>query len=80
MWSGQDKVWLQYRKDIMAADVQAATFLSSYLRNMAINKTYSKYLEVVDLQRYKVIKQAPKVSVAVRERSQVPFVFVIGKN
>lgn len=79
MW-GQDKVWLHYRKDIMAADMNAASFLSSFLRNLTINKTYTQHLEVVDLQKYKVVKQAPKVQTALRERTSVPFVFVVGKN
>ena len=79
MW-GEDKVWLNYRKDIMAADMQAATFLSSFLRNLAINKGYAQHLEVIDLQKYKVLKQAPKVLVSLRERIGVPFVFTVGKN
>lgn len=80
MWNGQDKVWLKYRKDIIAADTPSASFLSSYLRQMAIHKTYHSHLEVIDLQRYKIIKQEPKVKIALRERSTIPFVFVIGKN
>lgn len=79
MW-GQDKVWLHYRKDIMAADIDAASFLSAYLRNMAISKTHTQHLEVIDLQKYKIVKQALKVQAALRERSTIPFVFVVGKN
>jgi hypothetical protein len=79
MW-GQDKVWLHYRKDIMAADMNDASFLSAFLRNLTISRTYTQHLEVVDLQKYKVVKQAPKVHTALRERTSVPFVFVIGKN
>lgn len=80
MWNGQDKVWSHYRKDIIAADAHAAALLSSYLRNMAIHKTYVQQLEVADLQKYKIIKQPGKVKTALRERTSIPFVFVIGKN
>ncbi|RYD55535.1 MAG: hypothetical protein EOP56_15590 [Sphingobacteriales bacterium] len=79
MW-GEDKVWLHYRKDIMAADMSAASFLSGYLRNLTVTRLYTNNLEVIDLQKYKVIKQAPKVHTALRERTTVPFVFVVGKN
>jgi hypothetical protein len=80
MWNGQDKVWSHYRKDIIAADAHAAAFLSAYLRNMAIHKTHVPLLEVADLQKYKVIKHPGKVKAALRDRTSIPFVFVIGKN
>lgn len=80
MWSGQDKVWLHYVKDIIAADVYSAVFLASYLRYMSLNKSYVSYLEVIDLQKYKVIKQKQKVRAAIKERVNVPFVFVVCRN
>jgi hypothetical protein len=80
MWKGQDKTWLHYVKDIIAADVYSAVFLASYLRQVAITKSYVPALEVIDLQKYKVIKETKKVSQALRERMSVPFVFVVGKN
>lgn len=80
MWNGQDKVWSHYRKDIIAADISSASFLSAYLRNLAIHKNYLPQLEVLDLQRYKVVKQPNKIKVALKERTSIPFVFVIGKN
>jgi len=80
MWQGQDKTWLHYVKDIIAADVYSAVFLASYLRQGAIRKTYVPALEVIDLQKYKVIKEVKKVNMALRERIHIPFVFVVGKN
>ncbi len=80
MWGGQNKVWIHYRKDIIAADVATAIFLSGYLRRMLYNKTYVHHLEVIDLQRYKVIKTATKVKVALNERMDIPFIFATGKN
>ncbi|MBA3827893.1 MAG: hypothetical protein H0X33_03060 [Taibaiella sp.] len=80
MISGQNRVWLHYIKDIIAADVYSGVFLASYMRHSGITKSYVSSLEVVDLQRYKVIKNTPRVRQAIKERSHVPFVFVVGKN
>lgn len=80
--NGQDrnKVWLHYVKNIIAADVPSAVFLASYLRYTGISKEYAVALEIIDLQKYKVIRQAAKVRIALRERLHIPFVFVVGKN
>lgn len=79
MWH-KDHVWLHYVKNIIAADIHSAVFLASYLRHMGLSKNYVTALEVIDLQKYKVIKQANKVSTALRNRTNIPFVFVVGKN
>ena len=80
MWQGQDKTWLHYVKDIIAADVYSAVFLASYIRQSAMRKSYIPALEIIDLQKYKVIKEVKKVKSALRERVHIPFVFVVGKN
>ena len=79
MWRG-NTTWLHYVKNIIAADVPSAVFLGSYLRRSAITRDYTGALEVIDLQRYKVIKPAAKVKQALRERMYLPFIFVVGKN
>jgi hypothetical protein len=76
----KSNIWLHYVKNIIAADVPSAVFLASYLRYTGISKDYTSSLEVIDLQKYKVIRKADKVKIALRSRSQIPFVFVIGKN
>jgi hypothetical protein len=80
MWSGQDKVWLHYIKDIMAADVYSAVFLASYLRYTSMSKSYIATMEIIDLQKYKIITQKNKVRKALKERKDVPFVFPFYKN
>jgi hypothetical protein len=79
MWR-EEKEWLHYVKNIIAADVPSAVFLASYLWHTGISRDYATALEVVDLQKYKVIRQANKVKIALRERLGIPFVFVVGKN
>lgn len=80
MWRGQDKVWLHYTRDIMAADAIEAAFFVHYLRHCGIHRLYLPALEVIDLQRYKIIKKAAKVQSALYDRLHIPFIFVAGKN
>lgn len=79
MWQG-DKLWIHYSKDIIAADVQDAILLKSFLRHNSIFRLYAQHLEIIDLQRYKVYKDAKKVRSQLSERASVPFVFIVGKN
>lgn len=79
MWH-EKKEWLHYVKNIIASDMRSAVFLVSYLRFVNAGRHYASSLEVVDLQKYKVVRQPAKVRIAMRERKNVPFVFVIGKN
>ena len=80
MWSGSNKVWLQHRKDIIAAEKTDGKFLADYLRFMTLNRSYISNIEVIDLQRYRVIKEQNKVRIALAQRIDVPFVFIVGKN
>ena len=79
MWH-ENNTWLHYVKNIIAADVSSAIFLASYMRRCNISKKYASSLEIIDLQKYKVITQDTKVRIALRERANIPFVFVVGKN
>ena len=79
MW-GENKVWLHYLNDIIASDNLSAIFLMSYLHYTRSSKDYASSLEVIDLQKYKVITQVPKVRIAIDERIHKPFIFVVGKN
>ena len=80
MWSGQNKVWMHYLNDIIAADVASAVFLSSYLRVALRGRPNANYHEVADLQRYKLIRNPKKVRSAMMSRSHTPFVFILSKN
>ena len=79
MWR-ENRVWHHYLNDIIAADANAADFLTSYLTYTRLSKEYIKALAVVDLQRYKIITHPPKVRMTMRERLHLPFVFVVSKN
>ena len=81
MWSNKkDKVWMHYLHDIIAADVASGVFLAHFQRQLRLTRNYVHSLEIVDLQRYKVITKPGKVKVAIRNANESSFVFVVGKN
>ncbi len=79
MWQGQN-TWIHYVKNIIAADISSAIFLASFLRRSNMNKSYLTHLEVIDLQRYKLITKTNKVRAALNESASTPFIFFVGKN
>jgi hypothetical protein len=80
MWGRRNKTWLHYQRNIIAADVYAAVFLSAYTRHAAIQRLHTWQMEVMDLQKYKLIKKPAKVHLAMKDRAEEPFVFIVGKN
>lgn len=80
MWSGKNRVWMHYLNDIIAADVSSAVFLSSVMKGLVRNSESARYMEIIDLQQYRVIRKFQKVKAAISTKRGIPFVFVIGKN
>lgn len=80
MYRESGKAWLHYINDIIAADVYSAVFMASYIRHTNIHKHHAASLEVIDLQRYRVVKPASKVRQVLQDRNRKPFVFIVGKN
>jgi len=80
MWSDNNKVWVEYRRGLLAADVVSAAVLSDYIHYVIISHVHLKALEVIDLQKYKVIKTPGKLRQAINERLQIPFVFLSCNN
>lgn len=80
MWGKKNKVWLEFRRDILSADIPSGVFLADYLRHLATGQLYIKQMEVIDLQRYKVLKHPGKIRSILREPVFTPFVFVVCKN
>ena len=76
----RNKVWLHYASNVIAADIPAALFLTSYIRYLQRTREYIGSLEVADLNKYKLHKKSQKVRQILAERIKVPFVFVICKN
>ena len=71
---------MHYLHDIIAADVASGVFLSQFLRRLRVTRSFAGAMEIIDLQRYKVIKKPAKVLSAIQELKNESFVFLIGKN
>lgn len=80
MWGKQNKVWTRYQQEVVAADLLSAVVLLGYLRFVAIKKTTGYTQEVIDLQRYKVVRKPAKVRQILKEKKHEPFVFAYGLN
>lgn len=76
----RDHVWTNYSKNIIAADARSAVFLASFLNYLASSQEYTSAIEIVDLQKYKVVKQQQQIRITLRDRIKIPFIFVVGKN
>jgi hypothetical protein len=79
MWQ-EENTWLHYVKNIIAADIHNAVFLANYLNKLSFTKHYTASLEVMDLNRYKVIRNKSKIREILHDRMRPPFVFIIHKN
>lgn len=79
MWN-RNRVWVRYVKNIIAADKPSAEFLADYMRRRAGSKEQLSLIEVYDLQRYRVFRDAAKMKGSFRERIRKPFVFAASKN
>jgi hypothetical protein len=75
-----DKVWIHYLKNIIASDSRSAVFLATYIKRNFESKDYTAFIELIDIQQYKVISQPQKVRKVIKERAKIPFVFIVGKN
>lgn len=80
MWFDNHHIWMHYPAGILAADKESAHFLQRYIHLTAIYRNHLSVMEVIDLQKYKVIKDFRKVKQAVNERLGIPFVFLSCKN
>lgn len=80
MWGGKNKVLYRFTDGVIAVDAYTGEFLNAYLRHALMQRLHTWQMEVIDLQRYKVIKKPKKVFQALREQANEPFVFIVCKN
>lgn len=80
MWEDNDTEWTHFRQDLMARHRASARLLAGFLRRVDKHRLHTGVLEVIDLQKYRIITSPKKVGTALRERLHLPFVFVVGRN
>ncbi len=80
MWGNNNKVWMRYT-GVLACDDCSALFLSRYIRFITMNRYYLDTVEVIDLQRYRIIKPTSrKLKQYVNEKLNSPFIFLNCNN
>ena len=79
MWQ-EENTWLHYVKNIIAADIPSAVFLATYLKEINYSKHFIATLEIIDLNRYRIVKKPNKIKMLLSESGLRPFVFVVCKN
>ncbi len=77
MWDNGDKVWEHHKEGILATDANTAKLLHEYLKFVRISRSYAQHMEIIDLQRYKVERNARKVKQALGDgQHKEPFIFI----
>lgn len=80
MWQDNNHIWFHYSPGILASDDMSARFIQRYMKFLIINRAHFSVMEVMDLQKYRVIKDIRKVKKAVNKRLTIPFVFLSCRN
>jgi len=76
-----EKIWLHFPQDIIASGGNEANYLAWFLRWTYVSRTYLRYIEVADLQRYRLVTRKNKIySIIRRAASDQAFIFFLNKN
>lgn len=80
MWRRTSKTWSLFPHEIVATQAKDATCLYHFVRHVKANRMIAAWVEVVDLQRYRLVSHVPKVRNYLREKQDEPFIFFHFKN
>lgn len=76
-----EKIWLHFPQDIIASGGNEASYLAWFLRWTYVSRTYLRCLEVIDLQRYRLVTRKNKIYSIIRDdRADQAFIFIVNKN
>lgn len=76
---GKQKL-IYFDEGLLAKHREDANLLKGWHFVMSVNGQIGHFFEEVNLQRYKIIRTAKKVQIAMREKKNEPFVFFVCKN
>ena len=76
----EQKVWMHYIGDIIAADLRSAVMLATFLRRSSGDYGHVRAFEVIDIQRRRLFHDPYKIHSALRHRKQDPFDFILCRN
>lgn len=76
-----ERVWFKFEQNIVAVNDEAALMLLSYLRQAQLNGLHYSAIEIIDLQRYKLITRKNLVRNVLHLPSRdLVFIFPVCKN
>jgi hypothetical protein len=79
LWQRKAKL-VYFDTGLMAKHHSEAELLKNWYFKNVLNGSIANHFEVINLQRYKIIKNNKKVQSALREKALEPFVFLICTN
>lgn len=62
MYSKKIRAWRHFHNDILSVNRTDADLLEIFLSRTRISKAYLNAMEIVDLQKYRLVKQRNKVA------------------
>lgn len=81
MFGRSEKIWKQYPQNIAAVNNREALYLLHYITYIHITKYHLNVMEILDVQRYRIIRKKNKVAktlaLPIKESS---FLFPFNKN
>lgn len=79
MFGRSEKIWKQYPQNITAVNNKEALYLLHYLSYVRITQCHIRLTEIIDLQRYRIIRKKHLVSRMLADRDRL-FLFPVNKN
>ncbi|WP_118972719.1 hypothetical protein [Taibaiella koreensis] len=79
MFGRSEKIWKQYPQNITAVNNKEALYLLHYLSYVRITKCHLGLTEIIDLQRYRIIRKKQQVHRLLAEKDKL-FLFPVNKN
>jgi hypothetical protein len=81
MFRRSEQIWKQYPQNITAVNNKEAVYLLHYISYVRITRCHLSLVEIIDLQRYRIVRQKNQVSklLSLPEKKRL-FLFPVNKN
>lgn len=81
MFRRSEQIWKQYPQHITAVSNKEAVYLLHYISYLRITRCHLALIEIVDLQRYRLIRKRHQISkfLSLPEKERL-FLFPVNKN
>jgi len=81
MFSRSEKIWRYYPQSILSLSREDAAYLNLFLIRMRHTRHYINLLEIIDLQRYRLIRKTNVIQrLLSMEFDKQKFLFLFNKN